>query len=117
MSSTPLLLPKSLKAESSSTARGGYQVYMETFGCQMNEYDTELVRSIMKARGFQFTPVDEEADVILFNTCAFGKMPTIDSMAIWRGIKPGKRSEARDRSLRLYGSEPETRIAGYAIVD
>jgi len=70
MSSTPLLLPKSLKAESSSTAKRGYQVYIETFGCQMNEYDTELVRSIMKARGFQFTAVDEEADVILFNTCA-----------------------------------------------
>ena len=45
-------------------------MYMETFGCQMNEYDTELVRSIMKGRGFQFTPVDDEADVILFNTCA-----------------------------------------------
>ena len=43
---------------------------METFGCQMNEYDTELVRSIMKGRGFQFTAVDEDADVILFNTCA-----------------------------------------------
>ena len=70
MSSTPLFLPKSLNTASSSTERGGYQVYMETFGCQMNEYDTELVRSIMKARGFQFTPVDEEADVILFNTCA-----------------------------------------------
>ena len=70
MSSTPLLLPKSLKTGSSSIERNGYQVYMETFGCQMNEYDTELVRSIMKARGFQFTPVDEEADVILFNTCA-----------------------------------------------
>ena len=70
MSSTPLLLPKSLKTASSSMERGGYQVYMETFGCQMNEYDTELVRSIMKGRGFQFTPVDEEADVILFNTCA-----------------------------------------------
>jgi tRNA-2-methylthio-N6-dimethylallyladenosine synthase len=70
MSRTPLLLPKSLKTASSSIERDGYQVYMETFGCQMNEYDTELVRSIMKARGFQFTPVDEEADVILFNTCA-----------------------------------------------
>ena len=70
MSSTPLLLPKSLKTASPSIERSGYQVYMETFGCQMNEYDTELVRSIMKARGFQFTPVDEEADVILFNTCA-----------------------------------------------
>ena len=70
MSGTPLLLPKSLKVETSLMERTGYQVYMETFGCQMNEYDTELVRSIMKARGFQFTPIDEEADVILFNTCA-----------------------------------------------
>ncbi len=70
MNRTPLLLPKSLKAESPSTTKSGYQVYMETFGCQMNAYDTELVRSIMKARGFQFTQVDEEADVILFNTCA-----------------------------------------------
>jgi len=65
-----LLFPKSLKTESSLTAKSGYHVYIETFGCQMNDYDTELVRSIMKARGFQFTAVDEEADVILFNTCA-----------------------------------------------
>ena len=43
---------------------------METFGCQMNEYDTEIVRSLLKARGFQFTPHDDEADVVLFNTCA-----------------------------------------------
>jgi len=43
---------------------------METFGCQMNEYDTEIVRSLLKARGFQFTLHDDEADVILFNTCA-----------------------------------------------
>ncbi len=70
MSSTPLLLPTSLKPAASLTEQGGYRVYMETFGCQMNEYDTELVRSIMKARGFHFTPIDEEADVILFNTCA-----------------------------------------------
>ena len=70
MSSTPLLLPTSLKPAASLTEQGGYRVYMETFGCQMNEYDTELVRSIMKAKGFNFTPIDEEADVILFNTCA-----------------------------------------------
>ena len=70
MNRIPLLLPTSLKVESHLTTKSGYQVYMETFGCQMNEYDTELVRSIMKARGFQFTQVDDEADVILFNTCA-----------------------------------------------
>lgn len=70
MSGTPLLIPTSLKVQSGSSGRSGYRVYMETFGCQMNEYDTEIVRSLLKARGFQFTPHDEEADVVLFNTCA-----------------------------------------------
>jgi tRNA-2-methylthio-N6-dimethylallyladenosine synthase len=70
MNGSPLLFPTSLKAQPVSSGRSGYQVYMETFGCQMNEYDTEIVRSLLKARGFQFTPHDDEADVVLFNTCA-----------------------------------------------
>ena len=47
-----------------------YQVHIETFGCQMNEYDTELVRSLLKAEGFGFTDDPERADVVLMNTCA-----------------------------------------------
>jgi len=47
-----------------------YQVYMETFGCQMNEYDSELVRAMLKTQGFGFTDQSDEADVILLNTCA-----------------------------------------------
>ena len=47
-----------------------YRVYIETFGCQMNEYDTELVRSLLKAEGFSFTDDKERADVVLMNTCA-----------------------------------------------
>jgi len=70
VSGTPLLLPTSLNAQRSSPGRSGYRVYMETFGCQMNEYDSEIVRSLLKTRGFQLTPHDDEADVILFNTCA-----------------------------------------------
>ncbi|BCA53401.1 (Dimethylallyl)adenosine tRNA methylthiotransferase MiaB [Nitrospira sp. KM1] len=45
-------------------------VHIETFGCQMNEYDSELVRSLLKREGFQFTEDRECADVILMNTCA-----------------------------------------------
>jgi tRNA-2-methylthio-N6-dimethylallyladenosine synthase len=45
-------------------------VHIETFGCQMNEYDTELVRSLMKGAGFEFTNDRERADVLLMNTCA-----------------------------------------------
>ena len=47
-----------------------YQVYIETFGCQMNEYDTELVRSLLKKEGFGFTQDSGQADVVLLNTCA-----------------------------------------------
>ncbi|MBI4400291.1 MAG: tRNA (N6-isopentenyl adenosine(37)-C2)-methylthiotransferase MiaB [Nitrospirae bacterium] len=47
-----------------------YRVHIETFGCQMNEYDTELVRALLKAEGFALTDDRERADVVLMNTCA-----------------------------------------------
>ncbi|NOS78187.1 MAG: tRNA (N6-isopentenyl adenosine(37)-C2)-methylthiotransferase MiaB [Nitrospira sp.] len=45
-------------------------VHIETFGCQMNESDSELVRSLLKQDGFAFTEDRERADVMLMNTCA-----------------------------------------------
>ena len=45
-------------------------VYLETFGCQMNELDSELVRTQLAALGYRFTPVAHEADVVLYNTCS-----------------------------------------------
>jgi tRNA-2-methylthio-N6-dimethylallyladenosine synthase len=45
-------------------------VHIETFGCQMNESDSELVRSMLKQQGFVFTEERERADVVLINTCA-----------------------------------------------
>lgn len=46
------------------------RVYIETYGCQMNEYDTELVRSILKNNDYEMTQSEAEAEVIFFNTCA-----------------------------------------------
>ena len=46
------------------------QVYVETFGCQMNEYDSELVRSILRQNHFELVDAPERADVVLLNTCA-----------------------------------------------
>lgn len=45
-------------------------IHIETFGCQMNEYDSELVRSLLKKDGYEFTDDREKADVVLMNTCA-----------------------------------------------
>lgn len=46
------------------------KVYLETFGCQMNELDSELVRSHLRSMGYGFTDSPEEAAVVLYNTCS-----------------------------------------------
>ena len=46
------------------------RVYLETYGCQMNEYDSELVRTILRREDFSFAEQPEDADVVLLNTCA-----------------------------------------------
>ncbi len=44
--------------------------YVETYGCQMNEYDSGLVRSILGDGGFSRADSPEDAGIILLNTCA-----------------------------------------------
>ena len=46
------------------------RIYIETYGCQMNVSDTEVIFSILAEDGFQRTENMEEADVILANTCS-----------------------------------------------
>ncbi|RYG43178.1 MiaB/RimO family radical SAM methylthiotransferase [archaeon] len=54
-----------------TTAPGALgNVYLETFGCQMNESDTEIVTSILRQAGYGWVTKPDEADVILTNTCA-----------------------------------------------
>jgi len=46
------------------------KIFLKTWGCQMNEYDTELIRSILRESGYVFADSELEADVILLNTCS-----------------------------------------------
>lgn len=46
------------------------KVYIETYGCQMNVADSEVVGGILQREGYTFTKELGEADVILVNTCA-----------------------------------------------
>lgn len=48
----------------------GPKVYLETFGCQMNELDSQLVTSQLRGLGYRFTNDWKTADVILYNTCS-----------------------------------------------
>ncbi|MBL3655682.1 tRNA (N6-isopentenyl adenosine(37)-C2)-methylthiotransferase MiaB [Fulvivirga sediminis] len=46
------------------------KVYIESYGCQMNFSDSEIVSSIMKKEGFDTTSDFNEADVVFLNTCS-----------------------------------------------
>ncbi len=44
--------------------------HIQTYGCQMNEHDSEVLTGILEASGYARAPGPEEADIILLNTCA-----------------------------------------------
>ena len=46
------------------------KIYLQTWGCQMNEYDSELVRSILKKENYEFVTDELAADIVMLNTCS-----------------------------------------------
>lgn len=48
----------------------GKRLFIETYGCQMNAGDSEIVVSIMQDNGYRYTEDVNEADIILINTCS-----------------------------------------------
>jgi tRNA-2-methylthio-N6-dimethylallyladenosine synthase len=89
-----------ITSEWQSTCEGGLAVYcfrpampkffIKTYGCQMNERDSELVAHSLMARGYERVARESEADVVLLNTCsvrdmadqkALGKMGMLGRMA------------------------------------
>ncbi len=53
-----------------SSLMASARVYLETYGCQMNELDSELVAGRLRELGYSFTSESGEADVVLYNTCS-----------------------------------------------
>jgi len=51
------------------------KVFIKTFGCQMNEYDSSRMADLMNVEGMEQTDKPEEADVILLNTCSVREKP------------------------------------------
>src|SRR4051795_2844 len=73
--------------------------HITTFGCQMNVHDSERMRGMLAALGYEEAPAREEADLILFNTCSIRE--SADSRFV------AHLGEAK----RLKGEDPE-RIVG-----
>ncbi len=74
------------------------RIYIKTYGCQMNERDSEQVAQMLLQRGHTITVKEEEADVVLLNTCsvrdlaeqkALGKMGMLRALSHDRPVVYG----------------------------
>lgn len=73
--------------------------FIKTYGCQMNERDSEQVARHLLDRGYTAAPSEAEADVVLLNTCSVRDMPeqkALAKMAHLQGLK-------RKRPARILG--------------
>src|SRR5438445_639316 len=57
-------------ASSLGGLRGGRTFYIETFGCQMNEHDSEKVAGVLLRRGYRQVVSPDEARLVFYNTCS-----------------------------------------------
>jgi len=65
---------ESLTGEPAAEAETGRKLYVETYGCQMNFADTEIVNGIMGKNGYDITENIDDSAIILINTCSIREM-------------------------------------------
>ena len=80
--------------------------HVTTFGCQMNEHDSERMKGMLESLGYSEVPEREDADLILFNTCSIREKADERFVShLLRGAgAQAARSGARDRRRRLLGA-------------
>ena len=59
-----------LSKQKNKNCKDSRKLYIESYGCQMNFADSEVVASILSSEGFQTTTEMKEADLVLINTCS-----------------------------------------------
>ncbi|MDE0653324.1 MAG: tRNA (N6-isopentenyl adenosine(37)-C2)-methylthiotransferase MiaB [bacterium] len=71
---------------------GDRRYFIRTFGCQMNEHDSEQVAGLLEADGMQPAGAPEDADVVVVNTCCIREKADQKLYAYLGGLKALKRS-------------------------
>ena len=67
------------------------RVFIKTYGCQMNERDSEAVAAMLRGRGYRIVASEEECDVLLLNTCS------VRDAAEQKAISKAGEAQARKR--------------------
>ncbi|WNJ21541.1 tRNA (N6-isopentenyl adenosine(37)-C2)-methylthiotransferase MiaB [Pontibacter sp. G13] len=72
--------------------------YIETYGCQMNFSDTEIVASVLKDMGYGFTSNEHEADLVFINTCSIRDNA---ESKVWKRLKNFRKQKSDNPGLMV----------------
>lgn len=90
-------------------------VFIKTYGCQMNERDSEAVAAQLVAKGYSMSPSERGADVILLNTCSVRDLAEQKAIAKMQNIIGSARRERRSAVFGFMGCMAQSR--GQELVD
>lgn len=85
-----------------SAARDPYRFFVQTYGCQMNEYDTNTIQSELVAGGHQLVDALADANLIVLNTCAVRGKPVEKVLTLLGELRKERRA-GRDLTIALLG--------------
>ena len=72
------------------------RVYIKTYGCQMNERDSEAVAAMLRARGYRIVDREDDCDIMLLNTCSVRDLA--EQKAIGKAGYMAARKKRHDRT-------------------
>ncbi|MSR43414.1 MAG: tRNA (N6-isopentenyl adenosine(37)-C2)-methylthiotransferase MiaB [Pedosphaera sp.] len=90
-------------------------VYIKTYGCQMNERDSEAVAAQLVAKGYSLASTEAVADVILLNTCSVRDAAEQKALGKMTAIASQLRKKRRDVVLGFMGCMAQSR--GQGLID
>jgi tRNA-2-methylthio-N6-dimethylallyladenosine synthase len=90
-------------------------VYIKTYGCQMNERDSEAVAAQLVAKGYTLAPSESVADVVLLNTCSVRDMAEQKAIGKMQNIAADVRRNRPDVVLGFLGCMAQSR--GSRLID
>jgi len=78
---------------------GGHRVYIETYGCQMNVYDSQAIGGLLGRDGFAAAAGADDADVVLLNTCSVRDHAEQKILSRVGEIRAARRNAGRDEPV------------------
>ncbi len=90
-------------------------VYIKTYGCQMNERDSEAVAAQLVAKGYTLAPSEQTADVILLNTCSVRDMAERKAVGKMANLAADVRKNRPEVVLGFMGCMAQSR--GQELID